>query len=174
VALRAALHDLFANLPNGEPVLPPETMRNIAALAEFTVRARTHVPRSGYGNKEMIALPEPESATRLAQQLAQLAKGLALLDGRDCVTGDDYKLVQRTAADNVPPIRRKILEAISSGKPPSTSGLPASTCSYHMKDLEAVGLVQDQQLSPLAWDLLNEAGCNVKRPEPKTHRFAKA
>jgi hypothetical protein len=173
-ALRAALHELFASLPNTEPVLLPETLRRIASLAEFTVKARTHVQRSGYGNKEMIALPEPESATRLAQQLAQLAKGLALLDGRDHVNDDDYRLVQRTAADNIPPIRRKILEAISSGKPPSTSGLPASTCSYHMKDLEAVGLLQDQQLSPLAWDLLNQAGCNVKRPEPKTHGFAKA
>ena len=50
----------------------------IAALAEFTVRARTHIHRNGY-SKEIEYVPEPEAATRLAQQLAQLSKGSALV-----------------------------------------------------------------------------------------------
>jgi integrase len=41
-------------------------------LAEFVVRARTHVPRDSH--KHVIYVPEAEAPTRLSQQLCQLAK----------------------------------------------------------------------------------------------------
>ena len=84
--LRDAVTALFDSLPEQEPTLPEEFERRIAALAEFVVVARTHVPRDGR-TKEVIYVPEPEASTRLAQQLCQLAKGSALLGGREIVTG---------------------------------------------------------------------------------------
>jgi hypothetical protein len=79
--LRVAVNELFARLANRQPVLSRDLQVRIAALSEIAVRARTHVPRDGY-SKAIVYVPEPESNTRLAQQLAQVAKGSALLDGK--------------------------------------------------------------------------------------------
>ena len=56
------------------------------------MRGRTHIPRAG-NSKEIEYVPEIEAATRLAQQLAQLTKGSALLDGRKVANEDDYATV---------------------------------------------------------------------------------
>ena len=60
--------------------------------------------------------PEAESATRLAQQFAQLAKGSAVLDGRSEVDEADYKnCVQRVAFDCIPAVRRTLLDTLIGG-----------------------------------------------------------
>lgn len=155
--LREAVHALFTTL---QPILPnlcPEMQNKIAALTEFVVRARTHVPRTGY-HKDIIYLPEPEAATRLAQQLAQLAKGSALLEKRENVIDDDYLLVRRAAFDCIPVIRRKILDTLIAGKEIDSLGLPASTLSYAREDLGTQDLVSNGKLSPSALELLEQAG----------------
>src|SRR5262249_47312454 len=65
-ALRQSVGALFGNIPAWEPELEPDVQIRIAALAEFSVRARTHVPRAGYA-KDIVYIPEPEAATRLSQ-----------------------------------------------------------------------------------------------------------
>ena len=170
--LRDEVTALFDSLPDCQPVLPAEVQRRIAALAEFTVIARTHMPREGK-NKEIIYVPEPEASTRLAQQLAQLAKGSALLAGRDLVNEEDFLLVRRVAFDSIPATRRRILDALASGKQPSDAGLPSSTCNYAVLDLRSLKLVVHawdsaegmgvQFLSRQAKRLLVEAGIRVKR-----------
>jgi len=170
--LREAVTALFDSLSDCQPVLPEDVQRRIAALAEFTVIARTHIPREGK-SKEIIYVPEPEASTRLAQQLCQLAKGSALLGGRDLVDEEDFLLVRRVAFDSIPATRRRILDALASGKQPSEAGLPYSTCNYAVLDLRSLKLVVHawnhaegmgvQFLSRQAKRLLVEAGIRVKR-----------
>ena len=156
--LHAAVRALFAALPKTDPTLPDELQQRIAALAEFTVRARTHVPRSGYGAKEILYIPEPEAPTRLAQQLAQLAKGSALLAGRKVATEDDYRLVQRAGFDCIPAVRRKVLDVLIAGEDINRAKLPVSSVGYAEEELSWLGLTASLSLSSLARDLLRQAG----------------
>jgi len=139
-----------------EPGLTSEAQHKIAALAEFAVRGRTHVPRSGY-NKEIIYLPEPEAATRLAQQLAQLTKGSALLAGRSVAGVEDFRLAQRAALDCIPASRRIVLDALMDGRTVGDVNLPKATLHYAVEDLKSQGLIAGEGLSPLAMNLLNQA-----------------
>lgn len=160
--LREAVHNLFRELPDFEPEISQERLESIAALAEFTVRARTHVPRSSYGSKQIEYVPEPEAPTRLGQQLAQLAKGSVLVGNRCEVDADDLMLVRRVALDCVPAVRKKILTALAADEDPAKIDLPPSTQLYAMEELEALKLVHKngstKELSNLAVDLLADAG----------------
>jgi hypothetical protein len=155
--LRSAVHLLIRGIPNTNPQISEELQGRIAALAEFAVRGRTHVPRNGY-SKKIEYVPEPEAATRLAQQLQQLAKGSALLSGREVVAEADFRLVQRAAFDSIPASRWRVLRALIEGKRPMDAGLPPSTLCYAREDLQAHGLLEGDHLSPLARELLTKAG----------------
>lgn len=157
--LKEAVHALFRRLSEVEvePKIPHHLQVSIAALTEIAVRGRTHVPRSGSG-KDIIYVPEPESATRLAQQLAQLAKGSALLDGRDLVNELDYAMVRRVAFDCMPPVRRKILEALILGESFKKLNVPPSTRHYAIEELQAQELLDGERLSSMTLALLAQAG----------------
>ena len=154
--LQMAVAILFRSLPRLQPRLSPSLQHSIAALADLVTRARTHIARSGY-NKEMLYAPEPEAPTRLSQQLSQLAKGSALLDGRDEVSVGDYALVKRVAFDCIPTTRRKMFQALLNGNS-IASAAPASTLRYGAEDLQALGLLEERQLSSLSIGLLTIAG----------------
>jgi len=153
--LKAAVHHLINSLPPHTPELFPDMQVKIAALGEFTVRARTHVPREG---KIILAVPEAESATRLSQQLAQVAKGSALIGGRTVADETDYRIARRAALDSIPATRRKILDALIAGNDVASAGLPASTEHYVTEDLEVLEVLASKKLSPLAERLLRKAG----------------
>ena len=131
--------------------------RSISALAEFAVRGRTHIHRNGR-SKEIDYVPEPEAATRLAQQLAQLAKGSALVMERATVEDEDYQLVTRVAFDCTPAPRRRVLDALMrSGEGEKSTGA-ASTLHYAREELAALGLLTTEgALSELSRDLLRQA-----------------
>jgi len=86
-ALKAVVGALFEAMQPGDVALSMDLQRQVAALTEIVVKARTHVPRNSH--KEMIYLPEPEGATRLAQQLCQLVKGSARIGQRFDVNDED-------------------------------------------------------------------------------------
>lgn len=113
--LIAAVDGLRDSLKSIYPRVSREIRNQIAALTEFTTRARTQVPRSGY-NKTVFYVPEAESATRLAQELMQIARGSALMDGRGDVNEGDYQIAVRVALDCVPAARRTILDCLIAGK----------------------------------------------------------
>ena len=154
--LKAAVHRMLSSLPDVEPTLSDDVQLQVAALAEFAVRARTHVPRVGY-SKEIIYVPEPEAPTRLGQQLSQLAKGAALLGRRSVVSIEDLDLVRRVAFDCIPASRRKILDAMRFNQDLSETRLPASTSKYAIEELKSLELVTDKWLSRYAVELLQEA-----------------
>jgi len=151
--LREAIHSMMFGLHTQEPQLSSEMQYSIAALAEFAVRGRTHIHRSGR-TKEIEYVPEPEAATRLAQQFAQLAKGSALVRERSEVGDDDYGLVKRVAFDCIPTSRRRLLDALISGEKGTGA---ASTLSYAKQELEALELLSGGALSGSARDLLRQA-----------------
>jgi len=161
VELREAVHDLFTQMRDCDPMINGEDSESLASLAEFTVRARTHVPRFGQ-NKLIAYTPEPEAPTRLAQQLAQLIKGSAMIDGRNDVNPEDLSLARRVALDCIPSVRRTILSSLIAGDEFSRIALPASTRKYASDELEALGLLASSSnskfLSDSCVELLAVAG----------------
>ena len=159
--MKGAVHALFNGLPEelAEVTLEVDDQYRLAALAEFTVRARTQVPRDG--SKDIVYVPEAEAPTRLAQQLCQLAKGSALLVGRPAVGPEDLDLVQRVAFDCIPDKRRQVVDHATqteNGLEPAELTVPESSLWYCRQDLEAMDLLSGQGLSGLAKKLLAQAG----------------
>ena len=154
--LQGAIAHLFGELKQIQPTVSDDLQHSIAALADFVTRARTHVARSG-STKEILYMPEPEAPTRLSQQLTQLAKGSALLDGRDRVGDEDYALIKRVAFDCIPTLRRTIALALINGIALTPLARPA-TLTYCVEDLQTVGLLEGRRLSELSLDLLIMAG----------------
>ena len=171
--LKEAVKRLFEQLPTDQVQVPEALQLQIAALAEFAVRARTHVPRDS--RKTVVYVPEPEAATRLAQQLCQLAKGAARLAGRPVVAPDDVALAQRVAFDCIPAVRMAVLRSALLGHSLTSLDLPKATLSYVREDLGLQCLIHDGKkpgidLSPLAIELLTTAGCFNRLDKEEVHQ----
>jgi hypothetical protein len=150
-ALSEAVHNLFKSLSSDFPAVAETFLRRLSALAEFTVRSRSHVNRTAYGDKAILGEPEPESAPRLAQELCQLSKGSARLFHRTDVSEEDFAVARRVAFDCIPARRRVLLEwAIDGGR----ISRKRSTTKYDAEDLEALGLAERDELSDLAKRLI--------------------
>jgi hypothetical protein len=164
--LRAVVHALMLPIlamPHAAPSITEEIGRKVADLGEFTALARTYIERDGY-NRKANGIPAAEGNTRLPQQLCQIARGSALLDGRSEVTEDDYKLVWRAAFDSLPPARIAVLKAILEGKSPFSLGLPKATIDRAVEDLELSGVLMAQGgLCKNAEELI--AGARPVQPE---------
>ena len=135
--LRRAVSALLRSAPEGEVTISKSWQDKIVALAELAVLGRTHVHRHS-NTKELLEDPEPESATRLAQQLCQLAKGSARLDGRSQVEAADFAVSKRVAFDTMPPRRIQILTAVAEDR--AVRGRN-STSRYDLEDLQDLGLL---------------------------------
>ena len=151
-SLRVAVRDLFAPIVNSQNLANPRLTefdrRRIANLAEFTVRARTHVARDGR-TREMNYVPDAEASPRLTQQLSQLARGAALLHERTQTNAEDIALVRRVAFDCLPPARCKVLDYLrASTSPVSNNDMIAATClnktmvSRQLEELHGLRLVE--------------------------------
>jgi hypothetical protein len=145
------------------PIVPPEIKTKLAAMAEFTVRARTSVARDGY-KKFLSDITRPESATRFAQQFCELAKGSALIDGRSEVNESDYLLARRVAQDCIPALRKRAIgtllksSGLSEQEFAEASGIAAGTVHFVLEDLHEVGLANGTYLSANARKWLTIAG----------------
>jgi len=149
-AVEKAVSNLLKPILTSTPATPrisAAAQRRIANLAEFTVRARTHVPRDGY-TREILYMPEAEASPRLAQQLEQLARGSALLDGRLAVDSNDVALVERVAFDSIRADRRAILDTLRSKRQFSVTQLATAarlsqpSVSRRVEELQGLGLVE--------------------------------
>jgi len=156
--LQDAVHRLMNHSEKGvEPTVPARLQDQIAALTEYSVRARTYVHRDRSAKKLIEYIPIPEAPTRMAQQLTQLMKGGAKLAGRCVVDDTDYRLAVRAAFDSIPPARLKILESLRTNNPEHASALPDSTRSYAKEELKILELLTSDFLSELASELLKQA-----------------
>jgi hypothetical protein len=148
------LRRLFDSTPNGEPESPADLQNQIASLAEFAVRARTHVPRDPQ-KKYILSIPEPEGPTRLGQQLAQIAKASAAIDHRSAANDHAVEIATRVAVDCIPSIRWKIVKfaircACTTSAVLLAPEIPKTKKQYAEKDLCAVGLFANGSLSGFA------------------------
>ena len=80
----------------------------LAALADFTARARTGVLRNAY-TREVEVMPDWEGPARLAKQLSRLSYGLSCLSNESCLTQDNYKIIFSVAENSLPKLRRDVL-----------------------------------------------------------------
>jgi hypothetical protein len=143
--VRAVLYPVLSCGATEVPRIPVEYLTRIAKLGEFGSLARAYVPRDRYTRK-IDGLAAPEGNTRLPQQLAQIGRGWALIEGRGEINSSDYGLIRRAAWDCIPYDRRQVMEALLGGKPPYSTGLPPAVTDRALEDLEAVGLVsKDEQ-----------------------------
>jgi MoxR-like ATPase len=83
------------------PELPDRILQKIVALAKFGARMRGTVSRDFYRNDIVMSRPMAEVGTRLGQQLAKLARGLAMVHNRASVNDDDYVLIKKVMLDTI-------------------------------------------------------------------------
>jgi hypothetical protein len=162
--LRAAVRSLMLPIlstPQMAPAIPEAIKRKIANLSELIALARTYIERDGH-SREASGIPVTEGNTRLPQELCQIARGSALLDGRSEVNNLDYASVCRVAFDSLPPARISVLKAIIARKSPHSLGLPKATIDRAIEDLQFAGILSvgplGCQMLPTAEDLLVGAG----------------
>jgi hypothetical protein len=132
---------VFAGAPKSVPTLNAKADKRLAYAAELVAIARTHVPRSSYGNRDIESLPEPEGNSRIAKGLAAIAKGVASLNGRRNVEEPDLQDAFRVATDSIPDNRWRLLLSIVQGKSPKSVGLPPTIKTRELEELEALGLI---------------------------------
>ena len=145
-------------LPHGEIAVPGNMPEQIASLAEFIVRARTYVARDY--RKQISEIPQPESPTRLAQQICQLARGLARLGHRNVVSEQDIEDARRAALDCIPAVRRSALSrALDQDRVPFSRAAE----HYAREELRELELMDSaNRVSALGLDLLRAAGISLK------------
>jgi hypothetical protein len=116
-------------------------LQRIAAVSEIVAKARTHVYRSAFGNREMEHVPEPEANTRIAKGLAALARGIASLNQHEVVGEEEFEDIVRVAFDTVPENRRRLLKAIIEGRSPESVPMAKTVRGRELEELEALGLL---------------------------------
>jgi hypothetical protein len=106
---REAIQETFKSARRDAPRLTAEQGKRIASLAEVVALGRTHIFRSGYGNREIEYVPESEANTRISKGLAAIARGVAGLHGRKTVAEQDLQDAMRVGFDTLPDARRRLL-----------------------------------------------------------------
>jgi hypothetical protein len=141
-AMRTAVHDLFTLIPTAPvPEIDSKTKRALSALSEIIAVGRTPVERD-YRNPSIVLFdPIPEANTRLPQQLAQVAKGSARLEGRDTVNDIDVAVAHRVAFDTLLPLRAATLRSIAAGQKLKGPDVSRSTLWRALRDLEELGVI---------------------------------
>ena len=152
--------------------IPGQFNQRLLALAQFTAKGRTAVPRSGY-NKDITSLPAPEGPGRLIRQFLKFLQGLCAV--RACIrpTEGELQVLAKVARDSIPAIRLPLIEALylepQSKDPLSHStGIPQSTLFYRLEDLKVLGIAREANKR---WSLTDEFQniCETGRLFSKPH-----
>jgi MoxR-like ATPase len=83
------------------PTMPSAILTKIVSLAKFGARMRGSVSRDFYRNDIVMSRPMAEVGTRLGQQLAKLARGMAMVYGRPEVTEVEYHMIKKVMLDTI-------------------------------------------------------------------------
>lgn len=149
------------------PTMSKEILMRIVALAKFGARMRGSVSRDFYRNDIVTSRPMAEVGTRLGQQLAKLARGLAMLYDKPAVTEIEYTLVKKVMLDTISQrnedVLRTIVAAMGGHENLSSitmrelaikTGYPFPTIQRLMQDLQALQIVKKQGAGAVsAWVL---------------------
>jgi hypothetical protein len=121
-----------------------EDRDHLIRLATLAVRARSAVERDPR-TREIDLIPDSEAPGRLALILLRLLKALRALGADD---DDAWAVVEKSALDCVPAIRRRVAEALLDVDEKATAQLatevdyPTSTTRRALEDLTAHGLAK--------------------------------
>ena len=147
--LAAATAGLFAGLSDPLPTprsLGPEESLRIKKNVILACQLRAGIDRDRH-SRELEAVYGAEGPGRLGLALERLLAGLDVI-GIDRETA--LAIIEKTALDSVPPIRRKVYEALASG--PRTTRevataikLPTSTTRRALEDITAHHLASRQR-----------------------------
>jgi hypothetical protein len=112
--LQRAVKKFFQQIQTSK--LPTFTLaqeRKINTYAEFVAQLRTTVTSQAFREYDTSEWqPEPEFATRLAQQFRKLAESIAFLRKHAEISADDMAAVSRVALDTCLPNRLEIVRAL--------------------------------------------------------------
>jgi len=124
-----------------------ETLENILLFAKVLSLLRADIPSWHNSEEQFTESPIIEDPTRATHALYNIARGHAVLHGRDHITREDLRLVEKVALDSAPKKRTKIFEALIKTESLKTTDiidatqLSKPTAISEMKKLEKVGLV---------------------------------
>jgi DNA-binding transcriptional ArsR family regulator len=143
-ALAAAVAKLFESQADEPPEHSEDDEQRLVNLAVLVVKCRSAVERDGY-TREIELVPDSEAPTRLAIVLSQLLDGLLTL-GADPATA--WRVVEATAFDSIPALRRKAMSVLvtanrsqlSSGDIAEQIGYPQKTTERTLDELVAHGI----------------------------------
>jgi hypothetical protein len=148
--LMATVQSFMRGLPSTPPAVAPDFRDRLADLADFVTRCRSGVVRDGY-RRELNYAPEPEMPARLAKQLFELLRGVALVFGHIYATAEDLDRIQRVALDCIPAVRRAVLRAVVKAATVDedftttqvAEGVQYSTATARraLEDLQALGIL---------------------------------
>jgi len=138
---RAAIGELFKSALTQPPELPDDIRRQIAAVAEITALARTHVTRSSFGKREIEYVPEAEANTRISKGLAAIVRGVAALSGHAQVTEAELHDGFRVALDCLPEYRRRLLKAVLADESVESVIIPRTVRERELEDLRELGIL---------------------------------
>ena len=123
-------------------VLSEADLRTIAAIADTAAIARTPIQQDRQGH--LIAMPEPEVGTDLAQGFSRIAGALLLLGMPDFTPH-----IQRLAWNCIPSVRVKLLQSLQAKSQTvqelaRATEIPERTVYYVIDQLELLKLVKDK------------------------------
>ena len=81
----------------------------IVGLASFCAFLRCPVERS-YDNQSVLYEPQPEGTPRLSKQLYQIGMALAIVHGKDRISGKIYAILSKIALDLLTVQRKSIIK----------------------------------------------------------------
>ena len=110
--LVAVVQSFMRGLPTTPPKVPHELRDQLAELADVVTRCRSGVIRDGY-RRELDYAPEPEMPARLAKQLFELLRGVALVMGHKEATTTHLDRIKRVALGCISAVRRTVLRAVA-------------------------------------------------------------
>lgn len=136
-------------------ILPSGYLKKIVALAKFGARLRGTVSRDFYRNDIMMSRPTAEVGTRLGQQLAKLARGLAMVYGHPEVGPQEYVLIKKVMLDTISQRNEDVIRAMIRAMGGTNKMIPMSmreialkthypfsTIQRLMQDLQALHIIQ--------------------------------
>lgn len=136
--------------------------RKIYRVAEFVAKARCHIERDRFTKEP--ELPQPEVPTRLAGQLNDLARGIAMARGKAAVDGADARLVQKVGLHSLTYKRIALLRTMLSSYPGHLTiaevaermGFPEPTIRVHIQNLELLKLLEKKQVLGVKGHIVNK------------------
>lgn len=108
--IQKAVKEFIAEVPSYKPKLSVAMENKILDLSDILSTCRTYVHRER--NDELVCLPLPELASRVAKQLLRVGQSVALVRGKSAVTDDEFAVMKRIALDSLPTNRKHLLFAL--------------------------------------------------------------